>query len=144
MNKIVKRAFSLIEIIFALAVISIILIVAIPKLGDTLNNTNINKIKSDILIIREGLNNYKNKKILKGDTSTLESLEDDDQYLFNKILQNPIQSTSKIKVGGWDKTSTVTYRVYIEDGNSVEFVYDSDDYSFECDEDNLFCQELTQ
>lgn len=143
MNMSVKRAFSLIEIIFTIAIISIILIVAIPKFGDTLNNANTNKIKSDILIIKEGINNYKNKMILKGETTTLESLDDNDQYLFHKILQNPIEASSNIAFGSWTKTSSVTYRVYVEDGNSVEFVYDSDDYSFECDEDNLLCQELT-
>lgn len=140
----VKRAFSLIEIIFTIAIISIILIIAIPKFGDTLNNANTNKIKSDILIIREALNNYKNKMILKGGTTTLETLEDNDEYLFNKILQTPIKASTKPKVGSWSKTSADSYNVYLPDGNCLEFIYDNDDYSFECDEDNLFCQELTQ
>jgi len=139
-----KRAFSLIEIIFVIAVISIILIVAIPKMGEVFENANTTKIKSEILLIREALNNYKNKMILKGATTTLNSLEDNDKYLFNKILQSPIPTTNHIKVGSWSKISATTYKVYVEDGNSVEFVYDSDDYSFECDEDNLLCQELTQ
>jgi len=144
MKTIVKRAFSLIEIIFVIAIISIVLIVAIPKLGNTLNNANTNKIKSDILLIREGLNNYKNKMILQGSTTTLESLEENDTYLFSKILQNPIYSSEKPKIGSWCKISNTSYRVYIENGDSVEFVYDNDDYSFDCDDDNLFCQELTQ
>lgn len=139
----VKRAFSLIEIIFVIAIISIILIVAVPKLGDTLNKANTNKIKSDILLIKEGLNNYKNRMILQGLTTPLESLEDNEQYLFNKILQDPIYSSAKPKIGSWSKISDTSYKVYVENGDSVEFIYDNDDYSFECDHDNILCQELT-
>jgi len=113
-------------------------------MGEVFENANTTKIKSEILLIREALNNYKNKMILKGSTATLDSLEDNDKYLFNKILQSPIPATNHIKVGAWSKISATTYKVYVEDGNSVEFIYDSDDYSFECDEDNLLCQELTQ
>jgi prepilin-type N-terminal cleavage/methylation domain-containing protein len=54
-----REAFSLLEIIFAIAIISIIAIIAIPKLGNSLDKTNIIKIKSDILLIRDGLNRYK-------------------------------------------------------------------------------------
>ena len=139
-----KKAFSLIEIIFVIAVIAIILVVAVPKMNDTLENANANKIKSDILLIREAINNYKNKMILKSSTNDLETLEDNDKELFNKILEKPIKASFKQTIGSWSKISSTTYKVYIEDGNSVEFMYDNDDYSFECDEDNLFCQELTQ
>jgi len=140
----IKKAFSLIEILFALAIISIILAVAIPKLNNILNNTDTKKIKSDILIIKEALNNYKNKMILKGETSHLESLEDNNQELFNNILQTPIQASNKQNIGSWGKITSNSYKVYLEDGNSVTFIYNSDDYSFQCDENNPLCKELTQ
>jgi len=139
---IVKKAFSLIEIIFTIAIISIILVVALPKMNTTLQSANINKIKSDLLLIREALNNYKNKMILKGISVPLDTLEDNDEYLFNTILQNPIKASTKQKIGSWSKVSQTTYKVYIENDNNVEFIYNSDDYSFNCDEDNPFCQEL--
>lgn len=138
----VKKAFSLIEIIFTIAIISIILIVALPKLNNTLQSANTSKIKSDILLIREAVYNYNNKMILKGTTTVLETLEDDDEYLFNTILQNPIKASTKQNIGSWSKVSKTTYKVYIENGNSVEFVYDSNNCTFACDEENQFCQEL--
>ncbi len=144
MNQLMKKSFSLIELIFVIAVIAIILVVAVPKMNDTLQSANISKIKSDILLIREAINKYKNKMILKGTTNDLETLEDNEEELFNKILQTPIQASLQPKIGSWSKISATSYKVYIENGNSVEFIYDNDDYSFECDEDNLFCQELTQ
>jgi prepilin-type N-terminal cleavage/methylation domain-containing protein len=140
----IKKAFSLIEIIFTIAIISIILMVAVPKMGDIFNSANTTKIKSDILIIREAINNYKNKMILTNNTNALITLDDSDEYLFCNILQNPIKASNEPKIGAWSKIAANTYRVYIDTQNSVEFVYDNDDYSFECDEDNLFCQELMQ
>lgn len=139
-----KKAFSLIEIIFSVVIISIILAVAIPKLGNILNTTNTNKIKSDILIIKEALNNYKNKMILQGQTSSLESLDDNNQELFNKILQTPIQASSKHTLGSWSKVSNTTYKVFVDSQNSVEFIYDNCNNSFKCDENNQLCKELTQ
>ena len=139
-----KKSFSLIEIIFTIAIISIILVVAIPKLNNSLQSANITKIKSDILLIREAINNYKNKMILQGQTNCLVTLDDNDEYLFCTILQNPIKASSEPKIGAWSKVSFDTYKVYLDNQNSVEFIYDNDDYSFECDSDNLLCQELTQ
>ena len=139
-----KKAFSLIEIVFTIAIISIILVIAVPKMNDTLQSANITKIKSDVLLIREAINNYKNKMILQGQTHCLPTLDDNNEYLFCTILENPIKASNEQKIGAWSKLSFDTYKVYLDNQNSVEFVYDNDDYSFECDSDNLLCQELTQ
>ena len=90
-----KKGFSLIEIIFVLLTISIIITVAVSKFDSALDNTNINKIKSDIVQIRAGINIYKNKMILKNETFSFDSLDDNNNALFNKVLQTPIYHQMK-------------------------------------------------
>lgn len=137
-------AFSLIEVIFVIAIISIIAITAIPKLGNSLDKTNFIKIKSDILLIRDGINRYKNKQILKGEASTLDSLDDNSNLLFNKILAYPIISSDNQKNGVWNKLSDTTYVVWIDEEKSLEFVYDKVNYTFDCNKDDKNCKEYSQ
>ena len=143
--KLVKAdAFSLIEIIFAVAIVSIIAIVAIPKLSTSLDKTNFIKIKSDILLIRDGLNRYKNKQILKGETSTLDSLDDNSNLLFNKILKYPIVSSSSKKISTWKKISDSSYTVWLDNETTLEFVYNKANYTFDCSKNDENCIEFSQ
>jgi len=138
-----KNAFSLLEIIFAIAIMAIIAVVAIPKFNNTLTNTNKIKIKSDILLIREGLQNHKNKMILSNNNNSLNSL-DNGTLLFNKILQHPILTSSEQKATSWSKQSNQKYLVWIDSTNKLEFTYDKSNYTFDCDIKNNYCKELTQ
>ncbi|MEA3553584.1 MAG: prepilin-type N-terminal cleavage/methylation domain-containing protein [Campylobacterota bacterium] len=139
-----SKAFSLLEIIFAIAIISIIAIVAIPKLGNSLDKTNIIKIKSDIVLIRDGINRYKNQQILKADLTPLDTLEDDESLLFNKILTYPILSSNKQKSTTWNKLSDTKYIVWLDSEKSLEFIYDKVNYTFDCNKNDENCKEFTQ
>ena len=144
MSKENKKGFSLLEIIFVISIISIIAITAIPKLGNSLDTTNTIKIKSDIMLIRDGINQYKNSAILSNNSSLLNSLDDNDQLLFSKILTNPIVSNNTQKIATWDKISDTTYLVWIDDLVSLMFKYNSSNYSFDCDKNDKNCNEFTQ
>ena len=137
-------AFSLIEIIFTIAIISIIAMVAVPKLRNTLSSANIVKIKSDITIIRNGLKEYKNKMILSNNSESLDSLETTQTLLFDKILTYPIIASNTNKSTSWNKISNEKYTVWIDSTVNVEFIYDKTNYTFDCDIDDNYCKELTQ
>ena len=64
-----KKAFSLIEVIFVISLIGIISSVAISKFNTTINQTNIIKLKSDILNIQTKLNDIKTNSILNNSLS---------------------------------------------------------------------------
>lgn len=137
-----KKGFSLIEIIFVLLTITIIITVAVSKYDTALDNTNLSKIKSDIIQIRAGINLYKNKLILKNETVTFSSLDENNEELFSKVLQTPILASQQKTASSWSKTSDTKYKVFIDNQNSIEFVFDTTKYTFDCDIKDTFCKEL--
>jgi len=137
-----KKGFSLIEIIFVLFAITIIITVAVSKFSDSLDNTNTIKIKSDVLQIRAGINLYKNKMILKNETLSFDTLDDNNKMLFSKVLQTPIASSNENSAKAWSKISNTKYKVFLDNENAIEFNFDTSKYIFDCDISNPFCKEL--
>jgi general secretion pathway protein G len=138
----IKKAFSLLEIIFVLIVMLIITTIAVSKFDTAVSNTNVTKIKSDILQIRTGINFYKNKMILKNLNDSLNQLEDNNEMLFNKILEHPILSSNQPIAKAWSKISSTKYKVYLSNESFLEFYYDNEAYIFDCDISNKLCKEL--
>ena len=122
MNNITKKAFSLIEVIFAISIIAIIASVAIPKFNNSINKANIVKIQSDILTIRDNINSYKTKNILSNNNYTLDNL---DKFIDSKI---------------WTKLSNTLYSVTVNK-SVVVFTFDIDNYTFNCDKKDKNCIE---
>jgi len=139
-----KKGFSLLEIIFVIAIIGIIITVALPKLDENLAKANKIKIKNDITMIREGIIQYRDKMILQNNSSTIDTLDEDNEQLFSKILTYPIVASKKQNINAWSKISDTSYKVYVDGQNSVEFLYDKVEYTFDCDQNDEFCKELSQ
>ncbi|MDB2405598.1 hypothetical protein N9W00_01550 [Arcobacteraceae bacterium] len=139
-----KKAFTIIEVIFIISILSLIIMVALPKLDQALGSSKIAQIKNDITMIREGIISYRNKMILKDESTIIEQLDDDNILLFNKILTYPIVASDEQKANSWSKLSNTRYKVWIDNYNSVEFQYDSSQYTFSCNDEDLICKELNQ
>ena len=58
MNTNMKKAFSILELIFIIAVLGIIAAIAVPKLMDTRNNAQATTIKQDIATITTSVQSY--------------------------------------------------------------------------------------
>ena len=60
------------------------------------------------------------------------------------LLQYPIISTSseKKEIGKWIKVSDNNYKVFIDNQNAIEFVYDSSNGTFDCDYKEDLCKDL--
>lgn len=138
-----KKGFSLLEIIFVIAIVSFLISIAVPKFSNTLEKSNIVKIKSDIALIQEALIAYKNKNILKGQNNTLNTLEDDPNLLFSKILHYPLLNKTNNPKGYWEKISNSEYQVYINENKKIKFNYNSSNFTFECNFNEQNCKELT-
>jgi len=119
------RSFSLLEIIFTILLISIIAVVAIPKLFFTIDNANIIKLKAEIAIIRDKINSFNNKQLLLNTNTTLENLD------------TIIPTT-------WTKTSLNTFKCSINSKESIEFIYNKEESTFNCNLADNYCKELIQ
>ncbi|WP_276709377.1 type II secretion system protein [Campylobacter rectus] len=123
-----KRAFTMIELVFAIVVIGILAAIAAPKIFATREDAIIARAKSDVASIRSSIINRYNTNMLQGNFRYPTSLEKRaDSEPFDDILQNSAHGWTKGPTSG--TTTTYTFTV---NGNSVNFTYDSSNGSFDC------------
>lgn len=152
-----KKAFSLLEIIIVIVLISIISIFAFPKLFLNITNASYAKIKSDVSLIRSAIVYNRNQNIISGKGEAYIQFLDNakintsNEKLFlgindEEMLKYPIISISseKIEIGKWIKTSENNYKIYINNLESVEFIYDSTKGTFDCNYDEELCKDLNK
>jgi Tfp pilus assembly protein FimT len=145
------KAFGILEIVFAIVIISIISSVALMKMSDTNRLSIKTKIKSDIALIRYSISNARQTLVLSGNDTSINLLDEattntKNQKLFNSILDYPILSSDMVDaVGGdWVKYSSNIYRAFVSKNESIDFVYDFSSGLFDCDYSLALCKELTQ
>jgi prepilin-type N-terminal cleavage/methylation domain-containing protein len=141
-----KKAFSIIEILFSIIIISIISSIAIMSIFPIAKESYIVKSKLIISNIRVSLYNYQD--LVDTNTSyptTLDTANTNtkNQLLFSNILQYPILSTDGIekKSGYFDKINDNIYRLYIN-SSYIDFEYNNG--VFDCDYNNELCIKLNQ
>ena len=132
-----NKAFSLIELIFVILIIAIISSVAIPKLLNSSKKSDLIKCKNDFLTIQNALNNYKITQDMKNNNTTLNSL-DNGILLFENILQNPIISSNT----QWIKKDNNTYTYNFSDILKLDFVYNKNNLTFNCDISKDLCKDI--
>jgi general secretion pathway protein G len=123
----VTKSFSLLELIFAIVIISTLASFAIPKLFYNIDKANIIKLKADVALIRDSINKFHNQQILANTNMKLENLD-------NGIIPS----------SNWSKISENRYKAWINTNISVEFIYNPNDLTFDCNFDEEYCKELTQ
>ncbi|MBN1839820.1 MAG: prepilin-type N-terminal cleavage/methylation domain-containing protein [Campylobacterales bacterium] len=143
-----KRAFTMIEMVFVIVVLGILAGIAIPKLTVTRDDAMIVKGKSQVAAIRSGIALQKSKRLLEGDVTalTLDSnttTTAEGQELFKNVLDYPI--ISKNADGHWMKTNAgYSFKIL---GQSIPFTYNATT-GFTCDTTNSStgenCKSLTQ
>lgn len=133
------KSFTLIEIIFSILIIAILYSSATNYFTSTLDHSTKIKIKNTILNIQLGINSYKNKKIFKGEDIDLDSLDDNSNELFSKVLSTPVLSSKN----SWEKVSDLKY-VYHLKNEDLEFFYEPTTYIFSCDKSVQLCKEILQ
>lgn len=145
-----KNAFSMIEIIFSIVIITLISSIAITKFSGTSQYAIITKIQTDLAFIRSHIAKYENKKILLQEEFDLYTLDDSvinsaNQKLFEIILQNDIVIISHLNQNGsWIKTASNSYQVRINDDTICKFEYDHSSRRFDCDMDKQWCVRLNE
>lgn len=126
-----KKAFTLIELVFVIVILGILATVAIPKLIVTRDDAEIAKAKSQIAAVRSGIQLKRNEMILSGTQGYPASLEDG-TCCFGGILSTRIEERKDDNSYGW-KLENNTYSINTNK-EQVKFTYSATDGSFKCTE----------
>ncbi len=159
-----KKAFTMIEIIFVIVILGILSSVAISKMAVTRDDAIISKGRSEVAAIRNAIAMKRNTNILMGKGAAYPSFLDaldqstssDGDKLFDydgnrsdpnaQLLDYPIYSKSK---NGWRKTDDDKY-TFNAVNTDVEFTYKSDTGNFDCNHADAdaakkaLCKNLTE
>jgi general secretion pathway protein G len=152
-----NRAFTILEVILVLIVLSILSAIILPKFSMSKKDAQLSKVRADIASIRMGILLYKNKQLLNGKSSfpkvlDFASINIENEPLFNNgVLSYPIYSISEdteSKFYSWAKVTKNIYRVFLnkidDDFVSADFVYEDDNGTFNCDYNYANCKILIQ
>ncbi len=150
-----KKSFSLLEVIFVILLISIISVIAFPKLFLNITNASYVKIQSDIALIRSSIIQNRNENIISGKGEAyipfLDNAKVDTSgeklffgYENNVLLKYPVVSTSSSEKnsGKWIKSSNFHYAVFINSIEKIKFTYNPTQGTFNCDINEDLCKDL--
>lgn len=141
-----KKAFSLIELIIVIVIVSAITSFLIGKYASSINSSAKATIKADIALINSSISKENSRRVLVGEekinyldnaVTNQEGLE-----IFNNILQSGLLSTSleKKELGKWIKTSSFNYKAYFTKDDFIEFKFQND--TFSCVSELNLCKEF--
>ena len=140
-----KNAFSLLEIIIVVVIISILTTFIISKSQDSIDMATKTKIKSEITLIKNSIAKQKTKKVLL-DNEELSSLDDANinqlnSKLFNRILDFPLISTNNSikEIGKWVKISSSDYLIYLD--REINLVFSFENSFFTCKSELVLCED---
>lgn len=126
-----KKAFTLIELVFVIVILGVLATVAIPKLIVTRDDAEIAKAKSQIAAVRSGIQLKRNEMILSGQQGYPTNLEDG-TCCFGGILSTRIEERKDDNSYGWKKDTDGSYTINTNK-EQVKFTYSDSDGSFKCE-----------
>lgn len=143
-----KKAFTMIELVFVIVVLGILAGVALPRLMAPADDARDAKLKSDVSSIRSAISLLRGRNMLQGQqmatsgypprlddaTQGLEGQElFDGNVTIGNLLTYSIRSSNK--VGSWMKTGANTYNA-IRSSGAVGFTYTPANGTFDCNHTN--------
>lgn len=135
-----KKAFSMIELIFILVILGVLAGVAIPRLFGTRDDAEFVKAKAVVSSVRTGISLEKNAKLMSGKRAYPNDLENGNTKspYFKGVLSQPVSTTH------WGLTSKAPKYEYYwsskqfapktqsRSTSEAYFIYDSTDGTFTC------------
>ncbi|HHD77792.1 MAG TPA: prepilin-type N-terminal cleavage/methylation domain-containing protein [Campylobacteraceae bacterium] len=155
-----KKAFTMIEMIFVIVILGILSSIAISKMAVTRDDAIISKGRSEVAAIRNAISLKRNTNILMGKGASypnhLDALGSSSanwgagKGLFDydsnssdteaKLLDYPVYTRL---TGGWHKVAVDKY-AFNATATDVNFTYTPASGSFDCDHTIKLCKDLTE
>jgi len=130
-----KKAFTMVELVFVIVVIGILSAVAIPRLAPVMDGASDAKAKSTVASVRSALATQKQKLILQGEFGNIVKLRDSVTGVFTKFVYKKDNNTNvtgskvleydvkscKDRRGCWDTSDGITYTYYKTSNKTCTF-----------------------
>ena len=158
MTRKMRSAFTMIELAFVIAVIGILSAIAIPKFAGVRDDATISKAKSTLASVRSAIATERQKRILKGDFTTIGDLSKThgaNQMIFdafdgnasNTVLEYaPRACKNASQRGCWISHSATSYVYRMPISGDVTFTLGNQRLT--CDPDDVttgkYCKRLTE
>ncbi|NPA50901.1 MAG: prepilin-type N-terminal cleavage/methylation domain-containing protein [Epsilonproteobacteria bacterium] len=137
-----RRAFTMLEVVFVIVIIGILATIALPKLSATRDDATITKAINTLASVRASISSEVQKRVLRGDFTPISNLGGDsgDDFIFdyfdgnksNRVLEYPPYKCGVKKDSGcWKKLNKDTYAYVMPDGSEVRFKLENN--HFDCD-----------
>ena len=132
-----KKAFTMIELIFVIVILGVLASVALPKFGSTKNMADISKARSDVAAIRSSILTEKQSQLIKGINTYIPELSANGTTLFTGDGTRTLLTygiVSGTSAGKWS-ASGATYKLYNfkVDTTNILFTYNNTTGTFNCD-----------
>jgi general secretion pathway protein G len=159
-----KRAFTMIELVFVIVVIGILASIAIPRLAATRDDAEITKAIATIGAMKSSVATERQKRTIRGDFNLMTSLhndadanivfgtfsDDDGDLITSAVLETPIRACTATKTDGcWQRGAVggagQEQYTYIMPDDQAQVGFQLNNGVFECiNQADLNCIELTQ
>lgn len=126
-----KKAFSLLELVFVIIIISILTGIALPYLNQNKEEAKLLKLKMDYEMLNSALSLMRNEADLKNlsyinELDKAQILKENESLFYCQncsfsLLSSPIYSSKT----GWIKSGINQYRFFLNPQKSVEFIYEN-------------------
>lgn len=150
-----KKAFTMIELLFVIVIIGILSAIAIPKFTSIKKNAEIASGKADIAAIRAAIMSERQTQLVRGESSYMPILSKDNVTLFTGTGTIPAGTDDDNRTlllygivassDGWTAFGA-TYLLYDYNvtGTATRFTYTPADGKFSCVADQGYCNALVK
>lgn len=145
-----KKAFTLIEVVFVIVIIGILAGIAIPRLAATRDDAEIAKAKATVASVKAALATERQLRVLRGDFSAIDSLNASGGAFSTfgngtggDTGRKVLESTVATCAGSACWNNAYTYTMPSGVGGTVQFTLNADG-TFTCDASEANCRKLTQ
>jgi len=145
-----RKAFTMLELVFVIAVIGILSAIAIPKFAATRDDAVITKAKTTVASVRNAMATEKQKRTLRGVFGAITSLHSTgyafsvfDNNASNRVVEYPVPTcaTSGVSTGCWKVLAGPKYQYVMPTSGTVDFNISNN--RFECATTDPNCKLLT-
>ncbi len=143
------KAFTLVELIFAIVIIGILSAIAVPKFITTSEMGYLSKAQSVATNLMASMATERQKRVLKGNFDSIEDLGDS-TYVFNKykngdhndVLSSPMKNCSASQRACWERIDATHYVYKFVNASDGEAKFKIDKNKFVCDSDEADCNKI--